>query len=142
VIVTVHEPAALGVTVKVALGPDALAGVTEASPVQVLVWVSVPVYPASAAAKVVAAPAPVLVKERLEGVSPSVPGAGVGVPPGLDVPPGAELGVGVLPGLPVGAVEGSGPVASEVGGVHAAAANTAVKKQTCNARCGYIVVPL
>ena len=45
VIVTVHAPAAEGVTVKDALGPDALALETEAMPLHVSVSLNVPEKP-------------------------------------------------------------------------------------------------
>jgi hypothetical protein len=75
-IVTVHEPAALGVTVNVAV-----AWATAATPVHVSDSENAPEYAGSLAVNVCAAPEPVVINARLFGESTIAP-AGVGADEG------------------------------------------------------------
>lgn len=100
-IVTVHDPAATGATVKFAEGPEADAGVTLATPLHESDSVNLPAKPRSLAVSV-CAPAESEVNEMLDGVTPSAAdvgvAAGVGVLPGVGVGVAAALGVAVASG--------------------------------------------
>lgn len=110
---TVHEPSAVGVTVKIARGPMAELGLVEMMPLQLdsESWLIACVYEDSRALKELLDPSVVNVSEA--GVAVNAPAVGTAV--GVGVAPGVGLDVGLLVGVCVGRGTGVAPVGAGVG---------------------------